>query len=71
MANADVRAAAATLDTAIQAVDPTDLEAATFTKDKHTSYVYGLRFNLARSIERVKDLSTELVAQLENIRELE
>ena len=71
MANQDVRDAADTLDTAIQALDASALLAADFTPGKYESYAFGLRFYLAREVERLKGVSTELVAQLEAIRELE
>ena len=71
MANQDVRDAADTLDTAIQALDASALLSADFTPGAYESYASGQRFYLAREVERLKDISTELVTQLEAIRELE
>lgn len=71
MANTDVRAAAATLDAAIQALDTSALEAATFTKDEHTSYAAGLQFLMVRNVKQMKELASEFVLQLEAIKTLE
>jgi hypothetical protein len=71
MANSDVRAAMATLDTAIQAIDVSALEAATFTPGEHTSYAAGLRFHLIATVRDAQRLSTEAVAQFQALTKLE
>jgi hypothetical protein len=71
MANQDVRDAAETLNGAVQALDTSALLEASFTKEKYTSYVAGLRDHFGREVERVKILSAELVEQLDAIKTLE
>ena len=70
MANSDVRSAMSTLDTAIQALDPSALLAAEFT-DGAESTGPGFVFRLGRLIDDLKLHSTATVAKLEALRELE
>ena len=70
MANSDVRAAMATLDTAIQALDPAALLAADFTPGAEVNGP-GFVFRVGRLIEDLQVHSTATVAELEALRELE
>lgn len=67
MANSDVRAAMATLDAAIQALDTSALESAEFTVGKVTDSAHGLRFQLAQNVAKLKLSSTEAVDQFERL----
>lgn len=64
MANSDVQAALATLDTAIQALDTSALEAAAFTPGKVTSYAHGVKWELATTVANLKLKSAEAVDQI-------
>ena len=70
MANSDVRAAMATLDTAIQALSTTALEAAAFTAGKESSGP-GYRFDLVKQIHMLKVKATATVAEFNSLREIE
>ena len=70
MANSDVRAAMATLDTAIQALDASAVLAAEFTDGAEVNGP-GFVFRLGRMVEDLKVHSTATVAELEALRELE
>ena len=70
MANADVRAALATLDAAIQALDTSGILAADFTKGEEVNGP-GFRFHLTTEVEKLQVLSTATVAELAALRELE
>lgn len=65
MANSDIRAAMATLDAAIQALDTSAVEAAVF--DKATSYAHGLRWELSGMVANLKLKSTEAMDQFERL----
>ena len=70
MANSDVRSAMDTLDTAIQALDPSALLAAEFTAGAEVNGP-GFVFRVGRMIDDLKIHSTATVAELEALRELE
>ena len=70
MANSDVRSAMDTLNTAIQALDPSAVLAAEFTKGAEVNGP-GFVFRVGVLIEQLQVHSTATVAELEALRELE
>ena len=71
MANSNVRAAADTLNAAIKALDVGALESAEFTHGEHTSYAFGMRFNLISAVRRLQSLSEEAVTEFQKMSERE